>query len=421
MDNATSAPPLRQILIVAAIATLLIVVMGAAYVLMIRHPYEVLFSNLRTTDAATIVAELDKKKVPHRLKDGGATILVPDNLVDATRLDIMSSDLPIKGTVGFELFNKSDMGLTEFAQKINYQRALQGELARTIMTMDAVDTARVHLAITEPTIFRDDRRPPKASVTILPRTGKTLTSQTVRGIQRLVSAAVPDLDVANVVILDQTGAVVSSGDGFGAGQGEPAQKQTIEQYYAGRIRTALSNVYPNDDIDVIVWADTNVDSQAGLAGEPTASQAAQTWSPQARNFRLRVSVAIATALTPQVREDLQVMTSQAMGFDAGLGDVVTVSTTAAAPLDAETSAPPVPAPPSWQSPASPPVVTTSRKGAGIVVWLWISAALALALAAGAVLWRRANASGAMSQNERARYARRLRSLLTEGGVDGASL
>lgn len=419
MESTITAPPSRQIILAASIAAVLIVIMGAVYVLVIRHPYEVLFNNLRTTDAATIVAELDKKKIPHRLKNGGATILVPDNLVDATRLDIMSSDLPIKGTVGFELFNKSDMGLTEFAQKINYQRALQGELARTIMTMDSVDTARVHLAITEPTIFRDDRRPPKASVTVLPRTGKALTSQTVRGIQRLVSAAVPDLDIANVVVLDQTGAVVSSNDDVGFGPAAQRTKQAIEQYYAGRIRSALSNVYPNDDIDVIVWADTNVDSQTSVEAAPAGSEATSSWSPGVRNFRLRVSVAIATALTPQAREDLRVMTSQAMGFDSALGDVVTISTTAGAP-DPTALAPSVQTPAASPSGLPSPVVAVSGTGVGTVVWLWLAGVLAMALGLGVVLWRRTNATRAMSDAERADYARRLRSLLAEGGVDAAS-
>lgn len=418
MDSPITAPPSRQIILAASIAAALIVVMGAVYVLMIRHPYEVLFSNLRTTDAATIVAELDKNKIPHRLKDGGETILVPDNLVDATRLDVMSSDLPIKGTVGFELFNKSDMGLTEFAQKINYQRALQGELARTIMTMDSVDTARVHLAITEPTIFRDDRRPPKASVTVLPRTGKALTSKTVRGIQRLVSAAVPDLDIANVVVLDQTGAVVSSNSDVGFGQTDQGTKQAIEQYYAGRIRSALSTIYPNDDIDVIVWADTNADSQTSVQVVPAEGETTSSWAPQARNFRLRVSVTIATALTPQAREDLRVMTNQAMGFDSTLGDVVTVSTAAGAP-DATALAPSVAAQAASPSGLPSQMRAAPDKGFGTVVWLWLGAVLAVALGLGIVLWRRANAARPMSDAERANYARRLRSLLAEGGVDAA--
>ncbi|MDB5438800.1 MAG: hypothetical protein JWM33_1227 [Caulobacteraceae bacterium] len=209
-DSLSASGPRRQLVIVAALGVVICTALAVAYFTLFHTPYTVLFSNLRPADAAMIVGELDKRKTPYSLKDGGATILAPANLVDATRLNIVSADLPLKGAVGFEQFNKSDIGLTEFAQKINYQRALQGELARTIMTMDTVDSASVHLSLPDPTIFRDDRRPPKASVTVLPRAGKQVTSDTVWGIQRLVSAAVSDLDAANVVVLDERGAVVSS-------------------------------------------------------------------------------------------------------------------------------------------------------------------------------------------------------------------
>src|SRR3954454_16858263 len=141
------APPGRQLAAVAFGAVLLCALLAAFWLLFLRTDYGVLFSRLREPDAATIVAELDKRKIPYRLEQGGTTILVPADRVDNTRLAVMGEDLPLKGQVGFELFNKSDMGLTDFAQKINYQRALQGELARTIMTVESVDSARVHLSI----------------------------------------------------------------------------------------------------------------------------------------------------------------------------------------------------------------------------------------------------------------------------------
>ena len=136
VDQFRSSSPSRQALVVAIIVAVLTLALAAAYFFVLRKPYGVLFSGLRQADAATIVADLDKKKTPYRLADGGSTILIPRDVVDSTRLAIAGEDLPLKGTVGFELFNKSDMGLTEFAQRINYQRALQGELARTIMTLD---------------------------------------------------------------------------------------------------------------------------------------------------------------------------------------------------------------------------------------------------------------------------------------------
>src|SRR5580692_9338560 len=125
----------RQVLIAGAAFAVFLLIGTVVYLVFVRVPYSPLFTDVRPAEAASIVAQLDKTKTPYRLTNGGATILVPANLVDATRLSVMSDDLPLKGMVGFELFNKSDMGLTEFAQKIDYQRALQGELARTIMTL----------------------------------------------------------------------------------------------------------------------------------------------------------------------------------------------------------------------------------------------------------------------------------------------
>ena len=157
VDRIRALPVVGQIAL-AGVTALLIVGLLVGGWLLTRPKYEVLFRDLRPADAATIVDQLEKNKTPYRLDDGGATILAPAARIDETRLAIMGADLPLKGTVGFELFNKSDMGLTEFAQRINYQRALQGELSRTLMTIDAVDTARVHLTLPEPSIFRADRK-----------------------------------------------------------------------------------------------------------------------------------------------------------------------------------------------------------------------------------------------------------------------
>ncbi|HWW12838.1 MAG TPA: flagellar basal-body MS-ring/collar protein FliF, partial [Brevundimonas sp.] len=207
-ERLRALPPVGQLSLAGAAALVLAIALIGVY-LATRPNYNVLFADLRQADAATIVAELEKDKTPYKLDDGGATILAPADQVDQIRLEIMGADLPLKGTVGFELFNKSDMGLTEFAQRINYQRAIQGELARTIMTIDAIDTARVHLTLPEPSIFRAERKPAKASVSLTTRPGHALEQQTVAGIQRLVAASVPDLDAADVVVLDTHGSLAT--------------------------------------------------------------------------------------------------------------------------------------------------------------------------------------------------------------------
>src|SRR6185503_4516312 len=134
LQSFRSAPPARQLLLIAALGALICALLVAAYFLWFRTTYELLYTNLRDADAGTIVAELDRTHADYRLRDGGHTIMVPAGAVDSTRLHIAGQDLPLQGTVGFELFNNNSIGLTEFAQRINLQRALQGELARTIMS-----------------------------------------------------------------------------------------------------------------------------------------------------------------------------------------------------------------------------------------------------------------------------------------------
>lgn len=172
--------------------------------------YEALFTGLAEQDASTMVAELDRMKIPYRLEDGGRRILVPQELVHKTRLQLVGKNLPLHGAVGFEIFNNTDFGMTEFAQKVNYQRALQGELTRTIMSLNEVQSARVHLVLAESSIFKRDQNRSKASVTVALKPGHTLAREQVSGIQRLVAAAVAGIDAADVTVLDQKGITLSS-------------------------------------------------------------------------------------------------------------------------------------------------------------------------------------------------------------------
>lgn len=413
LDNLRTSSPGRQAAVAVIAAVLVVAVLVAGYFLFLRKPYEVLFTNLRTMDAATIVAELDKKKIPYRLKDDGTTILVQHDQVDATRLDVMSSDLPLKGMVGFELFNKSDMGLTEFAQRINYQRALQGELARTIMTMDAVDTARIHLTIPEETIFRGDRRPPKASVTVVPRPGKALAPATVKGIQRLVAASVADLDIANVVVLDEHGAVVSGDTARAASaETETPERLAIEQHFETRVRQMLERVYAAGDVDVSVWADLDT-RKPWIAGAPRPP----AWPDGPRDFRLRVAVNMSSAVPPEARDEIRNMTAEAIGLDTDLGDLITVADT---PLPA-VAAEPAPAPvQATAAAAASPAVPAPRQRSSLGFWIGLVVALlTLPVLAILVMNRRGAAPRAMSARQRAEYTERLGRLLEKGDGDVA--
>lgn len=209
--------------------------------------YRVLFSQLNETDAASVVDQLKRQKIPFRLADGGTTIKVPAEQVYETRLALVSSGVPLSGGVGFEIFDRQGVGATEQSQRVTYQRALQGELARTIAALNDVKYARVHLVLPESTLFKRDREEPRASVTLVVKPATSLSREEVIGIQRLVAASVAGLDPAKVVITDQRGVTLSGADETGAGAGGSEArlrvKREVEDYMARKILALLDRAY----------------------------------------------------------------------------------------------------------------------------------------------------------------------------------
>jgi flagellar M-ring protein FliF len=218
-------------------------------VMLLRTDYQVLFTDLGPQDAATITAELDKMKMPYRLDHDGNTILVPADQVHKTRLKLVGRELPLRGAVGFELFNGSEVGMTEFTQKINYQRALQGELTRTILALDEVQSARVHLVLAEQGLFKKTARQAKASISIAVKPGRTLSPAQIQGIQRLVGAAVPDIRPGDVTIVDQHGVALTRRGGEGEGEDEAAaadnldDKRALEAYLQKKVTDVLDRTF----------------------------------------------------------------------------------------------------------------------------------------------------------------------------------
>ena len=194
--------------LIASVSTVFLLVALFSY-WALKDKNQVLFSDLEPQDAAAIVSELDRMKIPYKLDDGGKKILVSADTVYKTRLKLMDKGVPLRGGVGFEIFDNNQFGMTEFAQKINLQRALQGELARTIMALDEVKFARVYLVMPETSIFRQNKTSTKASVTLTMKGDSRLSDEQVLGIQRLVAAAVPSLDSSKVTILDQRGVALT--------------------------------------------------------------------------------------------------------------------------------------------------------------------------------------------------------------------
>ncbi|MCX7945888.1 MAG: flagellar basal-body MS-ring/collar protein FliF [Hydrogenophilus sp.] len=204
--------------------------------------HAVLFSNLEPQDGGAIVQILQQKNVKYQLTDGGTTILVPAQMVHELRLQLATQGLPKGSTVGFELMDKQRLGITQFAEQINYQRSLEGELARSIAALSAVAQARVHLAIPKRTSFLRDKQKPTASVIVHLKPGRTLDEVQIAGIRHLVAQSVPNMDPADVSIVDQNGKLLTlppdpHTQGLNAKQ--LAYREELETRYRERIEALL--------------------------------------------------------------------------------------------------------------------------------------------------------------------------------------
>lgn len=171
--------------------------------------YATVFSGLSQQDAGAVVAKLKEAKVPYQIADGGTTVKVPAPKVHEVRLQLASAGLPQGSGVGFELFDKSSFGLTDFAQKLNYQRALEGELARTINQLSAVEQSRVHIVIPKPELYTEKEKPATASVVLKLRPGGELQREQIRGICNLVASSVEGLKPDKITIIDAQGNILS--------------------------------------------------------------------------------------------------------------------------------------------------------------------------------------------------------------------
>lgn len=248
-----------------AVGAFVIVLITAGMLWWLLSPREqLMFGGLKETDAAEIVEALDEWKVPHTIVDGGAGIAVPEEVMYETRMRLVSAGIPRGGNVGFELFDDSDFGVTEFAQRVNYQRALQGEIERTIAALPAVESARVHLTIRRPGLFVGEQEASKASVAVALRAGETLSRQQLRGIRSLVAAAVEGLSMQQVTVLDSSGALLAGSAGSASnGQGMEAQDDSesqVELRIQSRISELLAQVLEDGEYRVSVDVELDFDA-----------------------------------------------------------------------------------------------------------------------------------------------------------------
>lgn len=221
--------------------------------------YRVLFSNLSSEDAGSIISKLQEKKVPYQLSPGGDTISVPMEKVAELRLELATAGLPQGGGVGFEIFDSKSLGATEFEQRLNYQRALQGELSRTINSLEEIQRSRVHLALPRESLFLDQQKKATVSVTIKLKQGRTLRSAQVEGIAHLVASSVEGVSPEDVMIVDSKGNILSTKQEENKlGRMSTAQaeyQKNTEKEIGTRIQSMLENVVGKGRAIVRVSAD----------------------------------------------------------------------------------------------------------------------------------------------------------------------
>lgn len=257
MRGFNELPPQRKFGLMVAVAAVIAMIIGS--MMWAQAPdYRVLYGNLGDRDGGAVIESLQKQNVPYKMGEGG-TILVPSAMVYEARLKLASEGLPKGGAVGFELMDNQKFGITQFQENVNYQRALEGEITRTIETISAVQGARVHLAIPKPTVFVRDKQKPSASVLVSLYSGRALDKAQVAGIVHLVASSVPEMPPGNVTIIDQNGNMLTQNGDKGAVLGLDSSQleylHQVEQGYMRRIESIISPITGPNNIRAQVTAD----------------------------------------------------------------------------------------------------------------------------------------------------------------------
>lgn len=330
-----------------------------------------LFGNLPEAEAAEIASALDEWKVPHRFTDDGAGILVDESQMHNVRMRLVSAGIPTGGHVGYELFDDNEFGVTEFAQRINYQRALQGELERTIGALPGVQDVRVHLSIRRAGLFLADDVQSKASVAITLLPGSQLERRQVNGIRNLVASAVEGLKPESVVVVGPSGLQLSPGSGADAMQVAGDQSDTARELATAletKLEQMLAEALPGQRASVSVNVRMNFDrvhrtserllAQPGTnqgvvvkrssngARPPEAGALVATLNEQVEYAhgkereevtraagtveRISVAVMLPSSLSEAEQDRLRPLISAAAGIDANRGDTLEIALAPAA-------------------------------------------------------------------------------------------
>ncbi|NSL54836.1 flagellar basal-body MS-ring/collar protein FliF [Uliginosibacterium aquaticum] len=272
MDNFTRLTPRQKMAGAAALAFSVALLVGV-WLWSQEPPYSVLFSGVEEKDGGAIITALQQQNVPYRVENGGATIMVPGARANELRLALAAQGLPRGGSVGFELLETQKLGLSQFHEQVNYQRALEGELARTIQSIGAVAGARVHLAIPKQTAFLRNEQKPTASIVVNLRPGRRLDAAQVAGIVHLVSSSVPELAANQVSVIDQNGNLLArqrKQDGVALDDTQLEYVRNVEESYITRIQKILDPVLGAGNFRAQVMADVDFDA---------AEQTSETYKP----------------------------------------------------------------------------------------------------------------------------------------------
>jgi flagellar M-ring protein FliF len=237
--------------------------------------YRVLLSNYSDRDGGAIVAALAQMAVPYKFSEDGGTILVPSGQVYDARLKLAAQGLPRGGNIGFELMENQKMGTSQFIEQVNYQRAQEGELARTINSIGSVASSRVHLAIPKPSVFVREKQFPTASVMVNLQPGRALDMGQVNAIVHLVSSSIPELPAKNVTVVDQNGSLLSAktSDSNDPNKLDPSQLKyvrDIQDNLNRRIEAILTPLLGEGNVKAQVAAEVNF---------ATVEKATETYSP----------------------------------------------------------------------------------------------------------------------------------------------
>lgn len=326
--------------------------------------YVALHKGASEADQAEILATLSQWQLPYRINAEEGLIEVPTEHLAEARMRMVESGIPNRVGVGFEIFDQADYGMSEFSQKINYQRALEGELARTVMSIAEVQSARVHLTFRKASLYQQQEEKPKASVVVRLRSGEALDASRVRGIQQLVASAVEGMEQEHVVVLDENGHLLSTGDAVlavpehlqMAEQLENELQEKAQQLLAGplgragakvsvRVQLNFDRVKSVKELPLLpagknaVQREKQVTSNESSSGESSSKRAqttretdfvlgkerAEVEHATGKIERISVGVVLAKALPAEGMQEIRELLEAAMGLDAARGDHLVIA------------------------------------------------------------------------------------------------